>query len=291
MAAAMNVLMVGAGKGSYEMRGVQLGNAIGARVTSTPQAGDWKWADVVVLIKRYGAKWALTAHEYGVPVVWDAVDFWSQPYENPFDQARATALLRAHIVALKPAVTVCATQAMADACGGVYLPHHSWRNLRPVKPQERVGVVGYQGNPVYLGRWRPALLNACRKRNWTFATDATNSEELWKSDIVVAFRDGPWDGWMCREWKSGVKLSNAIAAGRPVITQNTAAFREVGPPGWAIETEEQLDSALDQLTTVHARTIAFDACRSLCQHYTLPAVAEHFRGILNQIVPRSSCVA
>jgi hypothetical protein len=88
---------------------------------------------------------------------------------------------------------------------------------------------------------------------------------------------------MCREWKSGVKLGNAVAAGRPVITQNSAAFREIAPPGWAIETEEQLESALDQLTTLHARTLAYEECREIAGRYTLPSVAEQFRVILTRV--------
>ena len=46
----MNVLMVGAGGGSWQMRGEQLGAAIGARVRLSPTTDDFTWADVVVLV-------------------------------------------------------------------------------------------------------------------------------------------------------------------------------------------------------------------------------------------------
>lgn len=287
----MNVLVVGSGKGSWEMRGLQLGAAVGARVTSLPTSLDWAWASVAVLIKRAGIRYAAEARLHGIPIVWDAVDFWSQPYENPYDASRARALLTAQVAAIKPAVTVCATQAMADACGGAYLPHHSWNGLRPQRPRAKVRLVGYQGNPVYLGQWRALLLQACERRGWQFAIapDNVGGEPLWRCDILVAFRDGPWDGWMCREWKSGVKLVNASAAGRPVITQASAAFREIGSPGWAVAEKDHLEQAFEQLTTLDAREIAFDSCRQIAPRYTLPAVAEQFRGILSRV--EASCAA
>ena len=281
----MNVLVVGSGKGSWEMRGQQLGGAIGARVSSSPSAEDWKWASVAVLIKRAGFKYAALARQFNVPIVWDAVDFWSQPWDNGRPEEQARQILKASLDAIRPALTIGATEAMAEAAGGVYLPHHSWRGLKPVKPQEHVKVVTYQGNPVYLGQWRPALVKACARRGWSFATapDGTGDEPLYRSDILVAFRDGLWDGWMCREWKSGVKLVNAIAAGRPMVTQPGAAWREIDPPGWAVDSEENLEAALDHLTTLHARTLVYEACMDLAPRYTLPAVAESFRGILSRV--------
>jgi hypothetical protein len=269
------------------MRGKQLGAAIDARVLSAPLEADWRWADVAVLIKRAGAQYSSTARQYKVPIVWDAVDFWAQPFENTADESRALALLRAQVNHIRPAVTIGATAAMAEACGGVYLPHHTWRGLEPVRIREQVQVVCYQGNPVYLGRWRAALVLACARRGWLFATEP---DELWKADILVAFRDGPWDGWMCREWKSGVKLANAIAAGRPVVTQNSAAWREVAPPGWAIETPDQLDAVFDVLGQQETRLAALETCRGLAPAYRLPAVAEQFRAILSAAVT-SPCPA
>ena len=72
----MNLLLVGNGKGSWTMRGEQLGAALGARVRTTPTAEDWRWADLVILVKRAGAVFARQAHQAQVPIVWDALDFW-----------------------------------------------------------------------------------------------------------------------------------------------------------------------------------------------------------------------
>ena len=281
----MNVLIVGSSEksGAWQMRGVQLGNAIGARVTTAPSDYDWRWADVAVLVKRSG-HYAGTAHRFGIPVVWDALDFWGQPFDNPKKEDDARLLLERSMAGIGPVVTIGATEAMADAAGNLsaYLPHHSWRGLVPATVRDKVEVVGYQGNPVFLGRWRSALITACERRGWKFVAIDQGQKDIWVADILVALRDEPWDGWMCREWKSGVKLVNAIAAGRPVITQPSAAAREIGPPGVVVESPSQIEQALDLLSVHEARQAAYDACRTMAPAYQLPAIAERFRGILTR---------
>lgn len=282
MGAGMNVLIVGNGSGSWAMRGQQLGNAIGARVTSIPTPQDWAWADVIVLVKRWGARLASAARATGKPVIWDAVDFWSQPGENGVSEAVAKQMLRNQIAAIRPALVIGATQAMADAAEGVYLPHHSWRGLEPQRPQREVTSIAYQGNPTYLGQWGRALERICRAQKWQFVINPVESL-LWMSDLVVAFRDGPWDGWICREWKSGVKLGNAIAAGRPVLTQPTAAWREMGPLGSAVESVDELEGAIEAWRPLAAREVAYERCRALAPTYRLPAIADHYRELLMRV--------
>lgn len=282
----MNVLIVGNGKGSYEMRGQQLGNAIGARVVTTPNAEDWYWADVAVLVKRYGAQFSPHAHAADVPIVWDALDFWKQPYENVFDETRARALLVAELTRIKPALTIGATQAMADAAGGVYVPHHSWQGLEPTEPRPNVGIVAYQGNPMYLGQWRPALEHECSKRGWVFVI---NPPDLSLADILVAFRNGPWDGWMCWQWKSGVKVVNAIAAGRPLLAQDTAAARELSAPGQSVATPEAIGAALDSWAPLERRQQAYERCRCLAPALRLSKIAEKYVEILTSV--RATCTA
>lgn len=285
----MNVLMVGSNKapGSWDIRGVQLGERIGARVTSAPVAADWKWADVAVLVKRHGAKYAPVARGAGVPVVWDALDFWGQPADNDWDEAKARAMLQVPLGVIEPALVIGATQAMADAFEhGAYLPHHSWRGLEPVRPQDAVTTIGYQGHHAYLGQWAVWLMAAAEKRGWKVLL---NPEQLWQADILVSFRDGPWDGWMCREWKSGVKHVNAIAAGRPLLRQPSAASREIEAPGTVVETQDELDTALDAWTPLPARQDAFERCRAMAPAYRLPAIADRYRDILATV--RTACPA
>lgn len=284
----MNILMLGWGAkpGSFQIRGVQLGAALGARVTSTPSADDWRWADLAVIVKRSEPRFGPDARANGVPIVWDALDCWRQPAENGCDETGGRAILQAHIMAIRPVVTIGATQAQADAAGGVYLPHHSWPGLEPTPPREHVQTVAYQGNAAYLGNWLGIVSRACQARGWRFVV---NPDDLRDADILVAFRDGPWDGWMCREWKSGVKLVNAIAAGRPILCQQSAAYREIVPPGSIVETVEDLQSALDIWTSYEARHAAMRQCLMPSPFYQLSAIAERYRAILQQAMV--SCAA
>lgn len=282
----MNILIVGSGKGSWSMRGLQLGAALGARVTSAPSDADWRWADRVVLVKRAGVSFAPIARQFSVPIVWDAIDCWNQPADNQCTDRQALALLENQIRAIRPALTIGATRAMAEAVGGVYLPHHSWDGLRPLPASERVRTVGYEGNAIYLGAWKKRLEAACAHRGWTFVV---NPQDLRAMDILVAFRDGPWDGWMCREWKSGVKVVNAIAAGRPLLSQASAAVREIQPPGSIMETVEQLETALDEWSSLRARVSVVEQCRRLAPDYRIEAVAASYREILQRM--EASCAA
>jgi hypothetical protein len=277
----VNVLIVGNGKGSWTMRGQQLGAAIGARVTTSPTNEDWRWAEVIVLVKKHAAKFAAQAQRVGKPIVWDALDFWSQPAENRSEQDRALALLQAQIRLMKPTLVIGATQAMASACGGVYLPHHSWAGLAPTPARPEVQVVAYEGNPTYLGAWHNSLLDACAERGWRFVL---NPPSLSDADIVVALREGAWDGWICREWKSGVKVVNAMAAGRPIVTQMTAAFRELQPVGSAIESPSGLAVALNRCAHVDVRAQAAD--QPLARSLTLDQVAARYRLMLESVEAR-----
>jgi hypothetical protein len=282
----MNLLIVGGSKaGAWQMRGVQLGAALGARVTSAPTADDFGWSDVVVLVKRAGAVYATQAHRANRPIVWDALDFWSQPGDHRLSEAQATALLHAQIRVIQPALTIGATEAMAQACDGAFLPQHAWAGLSPTPARDVVSIVGYEGNPTYLGTWEPAIRRECARLGWTFVI---NPPDLRLVDLFVAFRDGAWDGWMPREWKSGVKIVNAIAAGRPILTQASAAARELKAVGQSVESPLALGAAFDAWTERPVRDAAEIRGRDDAPAFTLAAVAERYRQILQTLCPAKS---
>ncbi len=276
MGAGVNVLMVGGGKaGSWQMRGEQLGTAMGARVTSTPSDQDWAWADVVVIVKRAIRTFAATAHAHGVPIVWDALDFWQQPAQNGVTEAEALALLRSQIRAYEPALVIGATEAMALAANGVCVPHHGHQGLQPTDAREDCRVVGYEGNARYLDGWEPYLRTACARRGWSFVV---NPPDLSACDILVALRVGIWDGWICRQWKSGVKIVNAILAGRPIITQDAAAVSDIWPTVWRVETVNDVNEQFDYWAAVDRRQAVVDECRTLAPDFSLDALARQYLG-------------
>lgn len=284
----MNILMIGQGKGSFEVRGKQLGGAIGARVVVAPSDDDVRWADVVVLIKRAAFEWSTLVHRFKKPIVWDALDFWMQPFQNSLDESQSKALLHAMIRAVRPALVIGATEAMAREAHGVYLPHHHRPGLTPAPARETVSFVGYEGAKKYLGKWGRAVHAECDKRGWIFAV---NPENLSNCDILVAFRDSPWDGWMCREWKSGVKLVNAMAAGRPIIAQPSAAWKEIIPMAevhdMAIHDTSELPAAFDFWPTEMRQRYATNA-PYFSEDYSLATIAERYRNILHRVAEKAT---
>jgi len=274
----MNVLMIGPGKQSFDIRGKQLGAALGARVLLKPTPADLAWADVVVLIKWSGWDFAEVVRRAGKPLVWDALDFWRQPDENTFSESEARLLLGQYLRSIKPTLTIGATQAMADACDGVYLPHHARPGMTVTPVREKVQIVVYEGTPKYLGRWAAAIEKECARRGWQFII---NPIELGDADLIVAFRDGKWDGWMCRNWKSGVKYVNAMAVGRPIITQHSAAHDEILPSGCALVSIDALSQAFDYWVSPEKRQQVAESTRR--DHYTLENIAKEYQSILERI--------
>lgn len=274
----MNLLMVGGdGRGSWQMRGVQMGAALGARVTTRPTASDWAWADMVVLVKRAAFAWADVVRDLRVPVIWDVLDFWAQPEDNGRHEADLVDQVQRTRDTLGIDRVIGATQRMADAIHGDYLPHHCRIGLTPTPPRDHASVVGYDGQAKYLGTWKAALERACGRLGLTFVV---NPPDLSAVDVLVSFRDGRWDGWVCREWKSGVKYVNALCAGRPVLSQPTAAFTELQPVGELVTHQVDLEAALAAVTSPEVRARAYRVAQHWAAEFTVEAIARQYGDLI-----------
>lgn len=283
----MNVLFVGTGNGSWIMRGKQIGAALGARVTSHPNGEDWHWADVAVLVKHAGLGYASQAQHYDVPIIWDVLDCWQQPEQNGLSVEEGKALIAGMAAQIKPAVMIAATQRMADDIGGVYIPHHCRIGLTPKPVRDRVSTVAYDGQKKYLGRWYRVIEDECRRRGWRFAV---NPIDLAQADILVAFRDGKWDGPLCQAWKSGVKFVNAMSAGRPIVTQDCQGVAEVPLQQhvqYLVSEWFSLSQAFDYWSDYQERvTVARDSVRH-ANRYTVSAIADtYYLPLLDRVASR-----
>jgi hypothetical protein len=268
------------------MRGRQFGAAIGARVTTKPNQSDWAWANVIVLVKQAADVWWREAKAAKAPIVWDVLDFWRQPQENGLTEAQLVheIVLRRDAYAID--TLIGATQAMATAIGGVYLPHHHRIGLisSPVRP--RLRVVAYEGSTRYLGSWRLALEQVCARRGLTFVI---NPPDLSQADLLVAFRGDHWDGWACRQWKSGVKYVNAMAAGRPILTQASAAFDEIRPIGAVVNDPADLGRAIDRYASDEAlRQLARESGRHRAPTFAIESVARTYVDLLHRVARRAA---
>lgn len=254
----MEILVTGRGTGgSWGIRGVQLGRAMGARVM--PEAPDVGGNDAAVLVKRYTPDLLARLHaarKYeGQRIVYDVVDAWPQSGGNSWDRERCLRWLRAAIALIQPDGIVAATQAMARDLAiltdvpVLYLPHHARPGLRRNPVRGQVRTVGYEGADHYITRWRGTIEHECMRRGWRFEMQPA---ELADVDIVLALRDDA--GYAPRHWKSNVKSANAQGSGTPIVCCREAGYVECATGGeqWA-DTPEQLSTAFDVLEPLAAR--------------------------------------
>ena len=96
----------------------------------------------------------------------------------------------------------------------------------------------------------------------------------------MAFRDGPWDGWMCREWKSGVKLVNAICAGRPIISQDSEAWRNLTPRGVRIESLAELPDAFSEFIGAQIRSEVVKTSQRRPELFTAAQIGRQYLELL-----------
>lgn len=282
---APNVLFVGVGQGSWQVRGLQVAKALGARATTRPTDGDWSWAHVVVLVKRAIDEWGGQALRSRARVVWDVLDFWQQPEENGASEAELLRQIREREQGYCVDEVIGATRQMAAAIGGVYVPHHSRPGLAPAPPRGHLDIVAYEGTSKYLGPWRGQLETACARLGLTFVV---NPPDLRHADLIVSFRGGVWDGEICRRWKSGVKYVNALAAGRPTISLPHVAFGEIGGPGTQVFEPSALEDAIKAWMPLTARVEAHRRACELATAYSLPAVAEQYRSVIAETLGRAA---
>lgn len=265
----MRILVTGRGKsGSWQVRGVQLGKAIGADVRT--DGGDGQY-DLAVIVKR--PRFEVTT-ALRCPRIWDVVDAWPQPLGNEWTRDHCMNWLRPQVHDLGLVGIVAATEAMAEDCQIFGIPvltlrHHARPGMRRNPLRERVAVVGYEGGEQYLGWWRAWLEQECARRGWGFVI---NPPALADVDIVVALRAA--QGYAARRWKSNVKLANAQGSGTPSICECAAGYMETANAGqcWANDAFEA-KLAFDILTDYDARKRQVEAYRAP----TLENVAKTYR--------------
>jgi len=267
----MSILVTGKGSsGSWQIRGVQLGNAIGADVIPTAQ--NVRGRDVLVVKKDNGC--VLTGAK---SIIWDVVDCWPQPEGNL--QSREQHISNIHKIAkrMRAEYLIAATKQMAkDLDTPYYLYHHGRHYQKPHVAPEHVHRVGYEGSEMFLGKWKYLMEQECLIRGWDFVINPT---DLTTCDILVAFRDYPYKGYATDNWKSNVKLQNAQNAGVPIICNPEAGYLETATGAELFITDKKgLTSALDQLSGQSERL--WRSAQMQNNRYYLADAAKDLRNIL-----------
>jgi hypothetical protein len=279
----VNLLVTGSGSsGSWAIRGEQLGKAIGATVQA--KALDVAAYDAAIVVKRPPADLVARIHAARIPLIWDVVDAWPQPVGNTWGRDECMAWLRQQVRQIRPAGIVAATWVMADDCREfgvpvVCVPHHCRPMLDQNPIRERVQAVGYEGGEGYITGWRSAIEAQCKARGWRFVVNPPSLAQL---DIVLALRDAT--GYAPRQWKSGVKLSNAQGSGTPFIGGREAGYlaQAIGNcERWA-DAPEELAAAFDSLAPLAERRRVSGWMLSAAPR--LDAVAADYAGWLSSVV-------
>lgn len=214
-------------------------------------------ADIVVGVKRMPDQ--LLHALRGKPLVWDVVDSHPQPAGNEWDERKCLRWLEQEIERVRPIAVIAATKRMAkdlEAFGlpVLWLPHHHRPGIERNPIRERIEVVGYEGSPGYVERWRKVIERECERIGARFVV---NPERLADVDVVLALRDS--SGYAPRHWKSSVKLANAHGSGTPFIGCRESGYLEMatGAEYWA-DTSAELRMSLDWLADQSTREMVAD---------------------------------
>lgn len=242
----MRILVTGKGgpRGSWQIRGEQLGEAIGAEVFPAAEMAEIRPVDLVVVVKRISGRLLACLRAAGRPWVLDLVDGWPQPAGNAWGREQAVAWLQSRLATLAPTAVVFPTTQMLKDSGwqgpAIVLPHHAWPKYRQRAVAGSVQRVGYEGAEAFLGAWREVAAAECARRGWELVVNG----DLASCDIGLALRDV--SGYPAGAWKANTKLANLQALGIPAICSPEASYREFGAGAESfVGTPAELAAAFD----------------------------------------------
>jgi hypothetical protein len=231
--------------------------------------------DIVIAVKRVTDQLAADLQRTRAFVVWDCVDWYSQP--NKLARNDLIEATRAYGKRMGANALIGATERMARDLGTPHwLPHHGWdRGLVEVRPDVRN--IGYEGSARYVEALRPQIEKACAKIGARFCV---NPGYL-KMDAVLAMRSKDWTSYASQHWKSAVKLSNAQIAGMPFVCEMESGYLEQDKgDAFFIYGVGDLSEALARLASADRGRIQ-KRMRGSC--LTLEAVAARYRAVLNAL--------
>jgi hypothetical protein len=250
----VKVLFTGTGtSGSWQIRGMQMAAALGARAIPRATSAQCREADVIVAVKRVPADLLAEIRSSGRPWLWDVVDAYPQPACGTWNKEEALQWLRQRVAELGPTEVIWPNRRMQQDAGipGLVLYHHHRPAIRINPIRARIEAVGYEGSPAYIAGWRAEIEAECARIGARFVVNPTQLADV---DVVLAMRDTKHAGYPQRHWKSNVKLANAHGSGTPFIGMPEDAYMETrtGAEYWAT-TPQEIGPALGWLASQSAR--------------------------------------
>ncbi len=254
--------------GTFIMRGQQIAAQHPSwRAALGITANELHGFDAVVVVKEVLPDVLATIKLYGIPLIYDAVDFWEQPKGlfrrrsaaqqlTRADDARA--YFRPFFQQLNPNLTICVTQEMSKVLADLVshtevIYHHSDPRLpiaeayRQVSRSESEKRVLYFGKRRFLKEWGRTARRACAANGAELVAQNVTKRTFGHpaaADAMLAVRGGRDGCWLSRSWKSNVKAATAARLGLPLVAWPEASYLETAPNALWFTNESELVDAI-----------------------------------------------
>ncbi|MEM7547661.1 MAG: hypothetical protein AAF367_19210 [Pseudomonadota bacterium] len=261
---------------------------------------DLNGVDAVVVVKRTTPETLSMIKSYGIPLIYDPLDFWRQPKSRLRPRSRAQRmrsvaevgpLFRAHFARYDPDLVICVTRKMAAGiaslgCRTEVIYHHADPRLPDMTEYQRQRAdtgrdktLLYFGNQAFLREWSGRIDAAARSLGARFVTLDSGKGSYHDppvADAMIAVRGGRDGCWISRAWKSNVKAATAAALGLPLVAWREAAYEETAPEAHWFDDETSLKAAIAAALSPDARTVA--------QRFPVEAAADRFEAVIADLL-------
>lgn len=262
----MNILITGKGTTqAWQIRAVQLGKMLDAQIVPKASLQQIKQADLVITVKH------TQPHiEHAKISVLDIIDAYPQPSKWKYDQFISWGKQY-----MQPYnYTMAATHKMQqDLKTDFWLRHHYRPGIVENQIKQNITTIGYEGRELYIGNYLPIIEQQCKLRGWQFIVNPTNVADC---DVILAVRDESWRGYAADNWKSCVKMSNAIGSLTPLIAMNEQGYIETNLPFVAIDKPRDLIAAFDKVCDFNYRTNMVQQYVKAKPYYSLETVGKEY---------------
>lgn len=280
--------------GAWQIRGLQIASMRSNwTALNKPSDEDLERADLICVVKKPDSRVIERARRMGKALVFDIVDSWAQPDDGLkyTDVAKAREFFSKAWKSVDADGYIFPTRRMEERLGElvrdrITIYHHCRPQIQRNPIRERVSVVGYEGG-AYLAEWAPRIERACAERGIRFVVNPPQYTDL---DIVILVRGGEHGTFLARQFKSNVKLANAIGSGTPALAhfeEMSAHDTDTGDvlfftdqPG---SFERQLDRLIEDLALrkeIHEHFLA------AAPRYHIENIAAQFEGFFLNILDK-----
>ncbi len=277
--------------GSWKIRAGQVASARAEwHATGDLEPHDILHHDVFCAVKRpFRSRLRLLA-AMGKTTVYDVVDCWTQPADGLRyrDLPAIRGWFREFVQDLPVHGVIFPTRTMREDLGDLVphattIYHHYWPGMLPIEVRERARLVGYQGEPEYLGPWREVIERICARHGLQFVVNPTDFRSL---DIGLAARGGVHASTLAHRYKSNVKLANFYGAALPcVVNDSELAYKETDNGEVRFfATERELEDRIVELLPYETRLAVHRSFLAERHKYTLEAVAAQYTSYLHGLV-------